>query len=147
MQNLIKSQQVLLRDAGFYAGEISGVWNPACQDAMRAFTGTAKAYPARLRENHFSTCDTIPQSWRWVGAGAELRLVRRDRPDTNYAIPEKTTAPAPAPVEVTADAVSEDQLETEEASSSVLATPAVAAEVQEPEVTQAPVAQVKAKKR
>jgi len=145
MQNLIKSQQVLLRDAGFYAGEISGVWNPACQDAMRAFTGTAKAYPARLRENHFSTCDTIPQSWRWVGAGAELRLVRRDRPDTNYAIPEKTTAPAP--VEVTADAVSEDQLETEEASSSVLATPAVAAEVQEPEVTQAPVAQVKAKKR
>lgn len=145
MQNLIKSQQVLLRDAGFYAGEISGVWNPACQDAMRAFTGTAKAYPARLRENHFSTCDTIPQSWRWVGAGAELRLVRRDRPDTNYAIPEKTTAPAP--VEVTADAVSEDQLETEEASSSVLATPAVAAEVQEPEVTQAPVAQVKVKKR
>ena len=144
MQNLIKSQQVLLRDAGFYAGEISGVWNPACQDAMRAFTGTAKAYPARLRENHFSTCDTIPQSWRWVGAGAELRLVRRDRPDTNYAIPEKTTAPAP--VEVTADAVSEDQLETEEASSSVLATPAVA-EVQEPEVTQAPVAQVKVKKR
>jgi hypothetical protein len=81
MQNLIKSQQVLLRDAGFYAGEISGVWNPACQDAMRAFTGTAKAYPARLRENHFSTCDTIPQSWRWVGAGAELRLVRRDRPE------------------------------------------------------------------
>ena len=147
MQNLIKSQQVLLRDAGFYAGEISGVWNPACQDAMRAFTGTAKAYPARLRENHFSTCDTIPQSWRWVGAGAELRLVRRDRPDTNYVIPEKTTAPAPAPVEVTADAVSEDQLETEEASSSVLATPAVAAEVQEPEVTQAPVAQVKVKKR
>lgn len=144
MQNLIKSQQVLLRDAGFYAGEISGVWNPACQDAMRAFTGTAKAYPARLRENHFSTCDTIPQSWRWVGAGAELRLVRRDRPDTNYSLPETT---APAPVEVTADAVSEDQLETEEASSSVLATPAVAAEVQEPEVTQAPVAQVKAKKR
>ena len=145
MQNLIKSQQVLLRDAGFYAGEISGVWNPACQDAMRAFTGTAKAYPARLRENHFSTCDTIPQSWRWVGAGAELRLVRRDRPDTNYSLPEKTTAPAP--VEVTADAVSEDQLETEEASSSVLATPAVAAEVQEPEVTQAPVTQVKVKKR
>ena len=144
MQNLIKSQQVLLRDAGFYAGEISGVWNPACQDAMRAFTGTAKAYPARLRENHFSTCDTIPQSWRWVGAGAELRLVRRDRPDTNYSLPETT---APVPVEVTADAVSEDQLETEEASSSVLATPAVAAEVQEPEVTQAPVAQVKAKKR
>lgn len=144
MQNLIKSQQVLLRDAGFYAGEISGVWNPACQDAMRAFTGTAKAYPARLRENHFSTCDTIPQSWRWVGAGAELRLVRRDRPDTNYSLPETT---APTPVEVTADAVSEDQLETEEASSSVLATPAVAAEVQEPEVTQAPVAQVKVKKR
>lgn len=143
MQNLIKSQQVLLRDAGFYAGEISGVWNPACQDAMRAFTGTAKAYPARLRENHFSTCDTIPQSWRWVGAGAELRLVRRDRPDTNYSLPETTV---PAPVEVTADAVSEDQLETEEASS-VLATPAVAAEVQEPEVTQAPVAQVKVKKR
>ena len=144
MQNLIKSQQVLLRDAGFYAGEISGVWNPACQDAMRAFTGTAKAYPARLRENHFSTCDTIPQSWRWVGAGAELRLVRRDRPDTNYSRPETT---APAPVEVTADAVSEDQLETEETSSSVLATPAVAAEVPEPEVTQAPVAQVKVKKR
>jgi hypothetical protein len=144
MQNLIKSQQVLLRDAGFYAGEISGVWNPACQDAMRAFTGTAKAYPARLRENHFSTCDTIPQSWRWVGAGAELRLVRRDRPDTNYSLPETTS---PAPVEVTADSVSEDQLETEEASSSVLATPAVAAEVQEPEVTQAPVAQVKVKKR
>jgi hypothetical protein len=144
MQNLIKSQQVLLRDAGFYAGEISGVWNPACQDAMRAFTGTAKAYPARLRENHFSTCDTIPQSWRWVGAGAELRLVRRDRPDTNYSLPETTS---PAPVEVTADAVSEDQLETEDASSSVLATPAVAAEVQEPEVTQAPVAQVKVKKR
>ena len=144
MQNLIKSQQVLLRDAGFYAGEISGVWNPACQDAMRAFTGTAKAYPARLRENHFSTCDTIPQSWRWVGAGAELRLVRRDRPDTNYFLPETT---APAPVEVTADAVSEDQLETEDASSSVLATPAVAAEVPEPEVTQAPVAQVKVKKR
>lgn len=143
MQNLIKSQQVLLRDAGFYAGEISGVWNPACQDAMRAFTGTAKAYPARLRENPFSTCDTIPQSWRWVGAGAELRLVRRDRPDTNYSLPETT---APAPVEVTADAVSEDQLETEEASSSVLATPEVA-EVQEPEVTQAPVAQVKVKKR
>lgn len=144
MQNLIKSQQVLLRDAGFYAGEISGVWNPACQDAMRAFTGTVKAYPARLRENHFSTCDTIPQSWRWVGAGAELRLVRRDRPDTNYLLPETT---APAPVEVTADAVSEDQLETEETSSSVLATPAVAAEVPEPEVTQAPVAQVKVKKR
>ena len=143
MQNLIKSQQVLLRDAGFYAGEISGVWNPACQDAMRAFTGTAKAYPARLRENHFSTCDTIPQSWRWVGAGAELRLVRRDRPDTNYSLPETTV---PAPVEVTADEVSEDQLETEEASS-VLATPEVAAEVQEPEVTQAPVAQVKVKKR
>ena len=143
MQNLIKSQQVLLRDAGFYAGEISGVWNPACQDAMRAFTGTVKAYPARLRENHFSTCDTIPQSSRWVGAGAELRLVRRDRPDTNYSLPETT---APAPVEVTADAVSEDQLETEEASS-VLATPEVAAEVQEPEVTQAPVAQVKVKKR
>ena len=143
MQNLIKSQQVLLRDAGFYAGEISGVWNPACQDAMRAFTGTAKAYPARLRENHFSTCDTIPQSWRWVGAGAELRLVRRDRPDTNYSLPETT---APAPVEVTADEVSEDQLETEEASS-VLATPEVAAEVQEPEVTQASVAQVKVKKR
>ena len=142
MQNLIKSQQVLLRDAGFYAGEISGVWNPACQDAMRAFTGTAKAYPARLRENHFSTCDTIPQSWRWVGAGAELRLVRRDRPDTNYSLPETTV---PSPVEVTAD-VSEDQLETEEASS-VLATPEVAAEVQEPEVTQAPVAQVKVKKR
>ena len=144
MQNLIKSQQVLLRDAGFYAGEISGVWNPACQDAMRAFTGTAKAYPARLRENHFSTCDTIPQSWRWVGAGAELRLVRRDRPDTNYSLPETTV---PAPVEVTADAVSEDQLETEETSSSVLATPAVAAEVPEPEVTQAPGAQVKVKKR
>ena len=143
MQNLIKSQQVLLRDAGFYAGEISGVWNPACQDAMRAFTGTAKAYPARLRENHFSTCDTIPQSWRWVGAGAELRLVRRDRPDTNYSLPETT---APAPVEVTADEVSEDQLETEEASS-VLATPEVASEVQEPEVTPAPVAQVKVKKR
>ena len=143
MQNLIKSQQVLLRDAGFYAGEISGVWNPACQDAMRAFTGTAKAYPARLRENHFSTCDTIPQSWRWVGAGAELRLVRRDRPDTNYSLPETTV---PSPVEVTADEVSEDQLETEEASS-VLATPEVAAEVQEPEVTQAPVAQVKVKKR
>ena len=142
MQNLIKSQQVLLRDAGFYAGEISGVWNPACQDAMRAFTGTAKAYPARLRENHFSTCDTIPQSWRWVGAGAELRLVRRDRPDTNYSLPETTV---PSPVEVTADEVSEDQLETEEASS-VLATPEVAAEVQEPEVTQAPVAQVKGKK-
>ena len=97
-----------------------------------------------MRENHFSTCDTIPQSWRWVGAGAELRLVRRDRPDTNYSLPETT---APAPVEVTADEVSEDQLETEEASSSVLATPEVASEVQEPEVTPAPVAQVKVKKR
>ena len=96
MKALILSQQELLKYEGHYGGPVDGNWSPRCASAMRSFTGTVKAHPARMRTTPFMTTDTIPETWRWVGSGADLRLIRRDRPDTRY-IASETTATQPTP--------------------------------------------------
>lgn len=111
MKALILSQQELLKYEGHYGGPVDGNWSARCSAAMRSFTGTAKAHPARMRDTPFMTTDTIPETWRWVGAGADLRLIRRDRPDTRYVAPAETAAvvveavQVEAPDEVGLDAV------------------------------------------
>lgn len=95
MKALILSQQELLKYEGHYGGPVDGNWSPRCAAAMRSFTGTVKAHPSRMRTTPFMTTDTIPETWRWVGSGVDLRLIRRDRPDTRYVVLDETTATKP----------------------------------------------------
>ena len=73
MSELIKSQQRLLKHAGFPC-EASGVWDAASHAAMQGFSRTPDAYPIAPRYAPLKPSDRLPANWRVVGSGLETRF-------------------------------------------------------------------------
>ena len=73
MSELIKSQQRLLKHAGFPC-EASGVWDAASHAAMQGFSRTPDAYPIAPRYAPLKPSDLLPANWRVVGSGLETRF-------------------------------------------------------------------------
>ena len=73
MSELIKSQQRLLKHAGFPC-EASGVWDAASHAAMQGFSRTPDARPIAPRYAPLKPSDLLPANWRVVGSGLETRF-------------------------------------------------------------------------
>ena len=73
MSELIKSQQRLLKHAGFPC-EASGVWDAASHAAMQGFSRTPDARPIAPRYAPLKPSDRLPANWRVVGSGLETRF-------------------------------------------------------------------------
>ena len=61
---LIKSQQLVLKEAGFYTGPIDGFWTPECSQAMRslAYLGTG----TQTHGNPYCTGNNLPNGYVWA---------------------------------------------------------------------------------
>lgn len=61
---LIKSQQLVLKEAGFYTGPIDGFWTPECSQAMRslAYLGTG----TQTHGNPYCTGNNLPAGYVWA---------------------------------------------------------------------------------
>lgn len=64
---LIKSQQYYLKELGFYLGEIDGIWNAECVDAIELFKLDAGFYPANVRRENtpFIPFERLPKGFKW----------------------------------------------------------------------------------
>lgn len=61
---LLKSQQLVLKEAGFYTGPIDGFWTPECSQAMRslAYLGTG----TQTHGNPYCTGNNLPSGYVWA---------------------------------------------------------------------------------
>lgn len=102
---LIKSQQLVLKEAGFYTGPIDGFWTPECSQAMRslAYLGTG----TQTHGNPYCTGNNLPAGYVWaevdgqpvvaVNEGQDLgeKFISRFR-EMCDAQPESVSPAAPA---------------------------------------------------
>lgn len=77
---LVKSQQYYLKTLGFYDGEINGIWNDACCEAMDVFKLDESFKPANVRRGNqpFVPFERLPKGFKWEVFDGQRGIIKAD---------------------------------------------------------------------
>jgi hypothetical protein len=77
---LVKSQQYYLKSLGYYEGEINGVWNDACREAMDVYKLDESFKPANIRRSNgpFVPFERLPKGFKWEVFDGQRGIIKAD---------------------------------------------------------------------